>query len=114
VRETMLGDKDLGIPAKMLDFCAMQHKLISHNIANAEQPNYHRLEATFSDELAKAIEEGDMKTVASSTFQVKAAEKAGVSPEQEVAQMTRNSLMFDTFAQIANFRLRLFRQALGK
>jgi flagellar basal body rod protein FlgB len=110
----MLGDKDLGIPAKMLDFCAMQHKLIAHNVANAQQPNYHRLEASFKDELVDAIKQGDTKGVAGAKFDVKKSATPGVSAEKEMSAMARNSLMFDTFAQVAQSRLRLLRQAIGK
>lgn len=56
----MIGDKDLSVTAKMLDFCALQHKLIAHNIANAEVPGFRRLEADFQSEMLKAMEKGDI------------------------------------------------------
>ncbi len=32
----MISDNELRIPSKLLDLCAIQHKIIAHNLANAE------------------------------------------------------------------------------
>ncbi len=109
----MLGDQDLTVPAKMLDFYSLQHKLIAHNIANAQVKDFHRLEASFDKEFFEAIQQGRIEDIKNAKFIVKEESRPGVSQETEVVNMTKNKLLFDAFAQIANFRLRMLRSAIG-
>ena len=109
----MIGDKDLSLVSKMLDFCALRHKLIAHNMANAEIPGYHRLDLCFEDALLKAAQEGDTANVQSAAFVVEQAEHEGVDAEGEVAKMVKNQLLFDTFSQIAAHNFRMLRTAFS-
>jgi len=108
----MLGDDDLAIPEKMLDFCALRHKLIAHNVANAEVPGFRKLDVAFQEELRRAIAEGDVKAIRKAELPIRKAEKPGVDPETEVARMAKNELLFDAFAQIAAQKLRIMRTAV--
>ena len=108
----MIGDSDLAIPSKMLDLEATRHKLAAHNIANAGVPGYRKLSASFSDELLKAIQSGDPEAVRNATITVQKARAEGVDGEAEVASMAKNEIMFNTFAEIASFRLRMLRMAV--
>ena len=110
----MIGDKDLSVPAKMLDFYALRQRLLAHNVANAQVKGFHRLDAGFGRELLDAIKAGDVKALEKAEFTVKEAKQPGVQAEHEVAEMTKNSLLFESFSQIAAFRLRMLRTALGK
>ncbi len=108
----MIGDKDLAIPGKMLDLLSARHKLAAHNLANAEVPDFKPFEVKFSDELKRAIETGDTEAIRGAAIKVERARKAGVDSETEVAQMAKNELMFNAFAEIAAFRLRMLRAAV--
>jgi len=108
----MLGDNDLAIPEKMLDLCALRHKLIAHNVANAGIPGFHRLDVAFQEELRRAISENDANAVRKAELPVHTARKPGVDPETEVARMAKNELLFGTFAQIAAQKLRIMRTAV--
>ena len=110
----MIGDKDLGITTRMLDFYALRHKVIAHNIANADTKDFHKLNADFGRDLADAVKSGDVEAAEGATFKVTASEQVGVDSEGEVASMTKNSMLFDTFSQIAQYKLRMLRTAIGK
>ncbi len=109
----MLGDKDLSIPAKMMDFYALRHKIIAHNLANANVPGFHKMNVSFEKELLEAIKSRDPERIRSVALKVEEAKGAGVDPESEVAGMAKNQILFDTFAQIAQYRLRMLRSAIG-
>ena len=109
----MIGEKDLAIVGKMLDFHTLRQRLTAHNIANAEVRGFRRLTASFDKELLRAIEEGDVGAVRGAEFHVKRAAKPGVDPESEMAEMAKNELLFNTFAEIAQHRLRSLRAAIN-
>lgn len=108
----MIGDNDLSVAEKMLDAYALRHKLLANNIANAEVPGYRKLDVDFSASLRKALESGDRQRIARETVQVQQAREAGVETETEVAKMTKNEVLYNTFANIASFKLRLLRAAI--
>jgi len=109
----MIGDKDLSIPEKMLDLYALRHKLIANNIANAEVPGYRKLDVKFGKELERAMASGDPARVRKVRAKVTSS-GAPVQAESEVARMAKNEVLFDTFAEIASFRLRMLRAAIEK
>jgi len=110
----MIGERDLSVSVKMLDFYALRQKLLAHNIANAQVRGFHRVDASFGREMLEALKAGDVKALKKAEFTVTEAEQPGVQAEREVAEMTKNSLLFESFSQIAAFRLRMLRTALGK
>lgn len=108
----MIGDKDLALPGKMLDFHATQHKLIAHNVANAGIEDFKRLSVKFSDELSRAIDSGDPDRISQAKFTVEKAKQPGVDSDMEVATLAKNEQLFTTFAEIASFRLRMLKLAV--
>jgi flagellar basal body rod protein FlgB len=108
----MIGDKDLALPGKMLDLLSTRHKLTAHNLANAEVQGYRPLEAKFSDELRAAIESGDPEAIRNASIEIERTRTPGVDSETEVARMSKNELLFNTFAEIAAFQLRMLRTAV--
>ena len=108
----MIGDNDLSIPQKMLDAYALRHKLLANNIANAEVPGYRKMDVNFSESLQKAVESQDPQRIHQEQIQVQQAREAGVETESEIAKMTKNEVLYNTFADIASFKLRLLRTAI--
>ena len=108
----MIGDNDLSIPQKMLDAYALRHKLLANNIANAEVPGYRKMDVNFSESLKKAVESQDPQRIHHEQIQVQQAREAGVDTESEIAKMTKNEVLYNTFADIASFKLRLLRTAI--
>jgi len=109
----MIGENNLSIPAKMLDVYALRQKLTAHNVANADVPGYRKLEANFGKELQQAIKSGDPEQIRKAGVSITRARQPGVQTETEIAEMTKNELLFNAFAEIATFRLRLLRTAIG-
>ena len=109
----MIGENELSIPQKMLDICAIRHKLLAHNIANAGVPGYRKLDVEFQQALAKAVKSQDPQAVQKAAVRVTRARDPGVETETEVVRMTKNEVLYTTFADIAAFRLRLLRNAIS-
>jgi len=108
----MIGEKDLAIAGKMLDLCALKHKLIAHNIANAEVPGYRKLTLSFEKELQRAIASKDPEEIRQVSAAVTRAKEPGLDSEAEIAGMAKNQILFETFAQIASYRFRMLRAAI--
>lgn len=108
----VIGDKDLALPSKMLDLLSASHKLTAHNLANAEVPGFRPLEANFEAELRRAVDSGDPDAIRNVELKVKNSRSAGVDNEIEVARMSKNEMLFSTFAEIASFKLRMLRTAV--
>ncbi|MFQ5962949.1 MAG: flagellar basal body rod protein FlgB [Candidatus Scalinduaceae bacterium] len=49
-------DKNTELLSKILDLTSVRNKVIANNIANANTPDYKKLEVKFQKELEKAIE----------------------------------------------------------
>jgi flagellar basal-body rod protein FlgB len=114
----MVGSS-LGIDvlARVLDAANLRHQVIAQNVANVNTPNYHRLTVTFEDDLARVLKVGgDPGTVRPHT--VEAADGADradgntVDVDQEMGQMSDNSLLYSAAAQVMASRLATLRSAI--
>ena len=115
------GDVNFKVIGKMLDGCAARHKVIAGNLANVETPGYRRLEVRFEDQLAKAIGD-DAGAAELDAVQPETVAGQGVTRPDgnnvdfgtELGDMTKNSLVFETFAELAAARVRAYREAIGE
>ena len=114
------NDVGFRVIAKMLDGCALRHKVIAANLANAETPGFRRMEVRFEDQLAQAIQEEDTNAIDEAQPEVvpgagKArADGNNVDFGTELGDLTKNTMVFNTFAEIAAARLRRYREAIGE
>ncbi|HUS57329.1 MAG TPA: flagellar basal body rod protein FlgB [Planctomycetota bacterium] len=113
------NDVGFRIISKMLDGCALRHKVIAANLANAETPGYRRLEVRFEDQLARAVGEGDPKQIDDVAAEVVSG-RGEMRPDgnnvdfgTELSDMTKNTMLFTTFAELAAARVRRYREAIG-
>jgi len=114
------GDNSFAIIGKMLDGCAKRHEIIAANLANTETPGYKRIGVQFEKQLAQAIGRNDRTAIEEVTPEtgetpgLKArADGNNVDFGFELGEMTRNTLVFSTFAQLAASRIRRYREAIG-
>ena len=107
----MIGDNDLAIPAKMMDLYSLKHKLVAHNIANADVKGFHKLSASFEKELDQIVNSKDPEQIGKAAIRITKASAAGVDADAEVAVMSKNQVMFQAFSEIAAYRLRMLRAA---
>ena len=114
------NDVGFRVIGKMLDGCALRHKVIAANLANAETPGFRRMEVRFEDQLARAIEDDDADAVSAAQPEVvmgagkMRADGNNVDFGTELGDLTKNTMVFTTFAELAGARLRRYREAIGE
>ena len=115
------GDANFRLIGKMLDGCAARHKVIAANLANAETPGYKRMEVRFEDQLIKAIENDANAAEIESVQPETVAGNGQARPDgnnvdfgTEMGDLTKNTLVFETFAELAASRVRAYREAIGE
>jgi flagellar basal-body rod protein FlgB len=126
---------------KGLDASALQHKVISNNIANVDTPGFKRSQVIFKDRLKSALEarqrasENLQATLTNSAhFQFNHVPDIGglkplvtqdksaslrndgnnVDIDREMAYMTENTLLYNTLAQLVNSRFDGIRSAISE
>ena len=106
-------DANFDLVRKALDIASLRHKTIANNLANANTPGYKRLVVEFEKELASAVEG---RRPAEARI-VEASDPAGIDGnnvrfESELADLQKNAMVFNTFAQIASRRMNALRSAI--
>lgn len=95
---------------RALDASTLRHQVISHNLANANTPNYKRQEVLFESQLSNALEQRNRGTGASPVAQVKPqvvavggtsarADGNNVNLESEAAALAENTLRYEALSQ---------------
>lgn len=108
--------------SKLLDVASLRHRVIAQNVANVNTPDYRQQEVVFEDAFARALgREGDA-IAAAVGIQPKVIEGTGaaerwdgnnVDIDVEMGQLTKNTLLFRTFAQILTAELATMRTAIS-
>ncbi len=104
-----LFDHTIGLLQRSLGIRAMGHRVLSHNIANAENPNYVPTEISFHQALAEAMKDGSpliLKTThphhlpgeMERAIEITSSTE-GVRLDQEMAKLAENNLMFQAGIQ---------------
>ena len=106
--------------ARLLDVSSMRHKVIAQNIANVNTPGHRRLEVSFEEELARRLTaDGDSRALRGLEPVIR--EVAGepgrvdgnnVDIDAELGRLSKNTLLFNTYAQILSNRFRMMRSAI--
>lgn len=106
---------------KSLDGVAMRHRVIANNIANAETPGFTRSDVSFEEQLKQALASGiddeasveriSPETVPDSTSQTR-PDGNNVSIDKEMADLTKNSLSYETLTQLTNLKFSMLKQAI--
>lgn len=96
--------------ARFLDAASLRHKVLAHNVANANTPGYRRLELSFDLALAqhqrvapRVVEDADGPT---------RADGNNVDMDKEMGRVTKNALLYNTFAQILAGQVATMRSAI--
>jgi flagellar basal-body rod protein FlgB len=107
----------IDVLARLLDASALRHRVIANNVANINTPNFKRLDVSFEEDLTKAMAN---KT---SPFEVQPkivednqspprADGNTVDIDREMNALLRNSVLFESAAQILSSRISSLRTAI--
>ena len=120
--EALFNQPNYVATKKMMDATALRHEAIASNIANVETPNYKRIDvqASFADELKRAVSSGDVQTISSLTPSLAqdsnaiAATRDGntVQLETELMNLNQNTLAHTLETQLVSGTLMRLRMAI--
>ena len=120
--EALFNQPDYLAAKKTLDAVALRQEALSSNIANVETPGYKRLDLApnFQSELARASASGDAQQI--STLQPALAPDAtatsmspdgnNVNLENEMLQMSQNTMLHTLETQLVSYSLSRMRLAI--
>lgn len=102
---------------KTLDAAALRHRTISRNLANVNTPEFHASHVTFEDQLADAV--GGKQSLDEVTPQVELTtglvertDGNNVDIDQEVTNLGKNALLYETYTQLLSTKISMMRSAI--
>ncbi len=109
----------LDLMSRMLDAAELQHRVISHNIANVNTPGYHRREVSF-DNVLKSLKSGppgqaeqtSSLLIQEQTGLPERADGNNVDIDREVGALQKNALAYQTYSQLMASQLQMMRRAI--
>ena len=121
----LLTDSTSAVLTKALDGLSVRQQVIANNIANVETPGFTRSTVTFEDQLKQAMGSDDQSATLNQvrgvrpqiqTDQVSPARPDGnnVSIDQEMVDMNKTSLQYETVAQLMNMKIAMLKSAISE
>ena len=109
----------IDVLARLLDVADLRHRVIAQNVANVNTPGYHRLQVNFEDAFQKALKnpgdkalQVDAKVVEGEGSQQLRVDGNNVDMDLEMAELAKNTSLYQTFAQILSHRIGVTRAAI--
>lgn len=100
-----------------LDAAALRHRVISQNVANVNTPGYQAKQVSFEGLLKRALT--NKQSLAEASPVVEATEGLvaridgnNVDIDLEVAELNKNSIMYETYTQLLTTKLAMMRSAV--
>jgi len=122
--DILLEKSDI-VLAKVLDGAAARQRVLANNIANVETPNFQRKAVSFEGELREAMDaptiDPDMQLNAIRNVATEAAPDTNtparangnnVQIDREMVELAKNSLQYETAAQLLTMELREVQNAI--
>jgi flagellar basal-body rod protein FlgB len=103
----------------LLHATAVQHEVVSHNLANTNTPGFRRREVNFDAVVAQLGAEpgsgGTAPAVSIVVDQNAAPRRDGntIDPDREIAELTKNKMRYETLLQLAAHQLEQLQIAIG-
>lgn len=122
----MLSDLVSAALAKALDGSAARHRALAENIANVDTPGFQRRDVAFHEQLRAAFRHaGDSETILAGLERVRPeeildrtrsarADGNSVSIETEMGELAKNTLEYETDAQLLMGKLRMLQTAISE
>ena len=105
---------------ELLQASAVQHQVISHNIANTNTPGYQRREVDFSavvahlDARESQASNSEPAPVVVDPFAAARRDGNTVDPDRELAELSKNTMRYQTLLQLAAHQLEQLQIAIGQ
>lgn len=108
--------------ARLLDVASMRHSVIAQNVSNINTPGYREQEVSFEDALLRHLQSGEStaKSFQGVNPQVVAGQGGAertdgnnVDIDQEMAALTKNTLLYRTYAEVLGTQLTQMRLAIA-
>ena len=129
----MLFDKTIEGLAGATYYTGLRHRIIANNIANAETPGYRGMDISFKEQLehlmksasnGRQMQSGNYKGVDGRlpptlvftddpTSQRHSIDRNTVSIDQELAKLSQNTILHNTYLQILNIKFGLLKSAIS-
>ena len=94
-----------------------RHRAVSSNLANAGTEGYRPVRVEFEEELRKVLssrgEDTAEKIASLEPRMIRDDSGRAVIVEQEVMDLMKNQLAFDTYAQVASMKIGILRAAIS-
>lgn len=104
---------------RLLDVADLRHRVIAQNVANVNTPGYRRLRVDFEDAFEKALKrpDGQMLQVEPKVVEAEGSlqprvDGNNVDIDLEMAQLVKNTLLYQTIAQILAHQIGVTRTAI--
>ncbi|MCA9212366.1 MAG: flagellar basal body rod protein FlgB [Planctomycetales bacterium] len=111
---------NFGLLARLMDASAIRQEVIAANIANVNTPGFKRKEVTFEQQLAQLLEsdtdvsDSDLRpTIITSTGMSEREDGNSVDIDLEVGALSKNSVLFETYAQLMATKIGMMRSAIS-
>jgi len=108
----------VGLLGKLMDVGALRHRILAHNIANVNTPGFKKSEVQFERALQQAITKGHADDVQRASPRVVLSDAAAlrkdgnnVDIDKEIGQLTKNTLLFNTYANILSRKFKMLKSA---
>ncbi|MGQ9524902.1 MAG: flagellar basal body rod protein FlgB [Armatimonadota bacterium] len=115
--ESIFGDATYEYLSRVLDVCAVRHRIIANNIANAETPGFRRRELNFEEAL-RAVREGELgdalHRLVSEDPSPGRADGNNVCIDTESALLAENAMTYEAVATMLDLRSQWLASALGE
>ncbi|MEM7314783.1 MAG: flagellar biosynthesis protein FlgB [Planctomycetota bacterium] len=104
---------------KSIDISSLRHKVISHNLANSNTPEFHASHVEFQDALIREMKNAKPDPA---SIKEKVAETEGlrerfdgnnVDMDQQISQMDKNAILYQTYTQIMATKISMMRTAIN-
>ena len=92
--------------------------VIANNLANVNTPGYHRHDVEFEEHLTRLLQTGDLTSSLDAPRVVEVeglperADGNNVDVDQEIGQLNKNSLLYQTWTQILASKVSMMRSAI--
>ncbi len=94
-------NESIGMLSKLLDCTALRQRVLANNLANANTPQFKRMDVRFQTELTSAIQSHDVDRINAVAPEITVDREApvrgdgnSVSLQEEMGEMAENALLY--------------------